>query len=618
MPESRMSEAQQKRPTAPGFPHLVIALVAFGAILTAFVVPGIFTVDENNYLINVLALRRGHVTVTNTTGFSPSRELLFFDPGPWGRSVTDTPVASTAPPLYAFLALPFVWAGWRGLVALNTLSYLATIAMVFLYTRHYASAILTPWVAAATFALGGFSIEYALGLWPHSLSVALCTGGVFALGALIESGRVRLSVIAGFLLALATGVRYQNIVFFMAGGVAIVLWASSRWRTLIFYALAAFPPIVVSSAVNHVRLQSWNPISKGEGYFNVPLIQQSASSWLDPVIMFWARVANYSTRPVPPNEGFEGWFVHDALTQANLMLGIVQKKALLQSAPWAIVSLMLFVLVWLPNHKRSGSQRRQLQILSLVTFAILGALALSGVRRDDGLSFNQRYLLEIVPLAAVAFAFALDGVVLLRWPVLVGGLFTTAVLTVILFGTPIVKGPDLDLWVVRQVTVIKMPLLLSFALGASWAVYRFAGRMRGGLAFAVGCCLAWALVLHVEDDVRFAQAFRAGHLARTQALADVLPDNSAFVAFWSGKDAAGALLFNRDVVILDPRADQGADAPKLIRELLARKRRVFMLDEGFPADVRAHVLSGFDVTAVAPPGGSVPLLELHFKPSSET
>src|SRR5690348_910091 len=112
---------------------LVPALLVLGLVLSITVVPGVFTTDDTNYLINVLALRHGRVTVANTEGLSPSRELLAFDPGPWTRGVSATPVASSAPPLYALLALPFSWFGWRGLVALNTIAYLAAIALTFAY-----------------------------------------------------------------------------------------------------------------------------------------------------------------------------------------------------------------------------------------------------------------------------------------------------------------------------------------------------------------------------------------------------------------------------------------------------------------------------------------------------
>src|SRR3954468_5568557 len=165
---------------------LAVALLALGLVLSATVVPGVFTTDDNNYLINVLELRRGRLTLANTEGLTPSRELLAFDPGPWTRAVTSTPVGSSAPPLYALLALPFSWLGWRGLVALNTLAYLAATAMIFAYARRYATDPSTPWIAAAAFALGGFVIEYAQGVWPHALSIALCTAGIFTAGRLLE------------------------------------------------------------------------------------------------------------------------------------------------------------------------------------------------------------------------------------------------------------------------------------------------------------------------------------------------------------------------------------------------------------------------------------------------
>ena len=122
-------------------------------------VPGVFTPDDNNYLINVLMFREGRVTVANTEGLKPSRELLFFDPAPWSRAVEKTPVASTAPPLYAPMALPFSFAGWRGLVALNTLAFLVATLVVFLYAGRHATSSSTPWLAAAAFALGGYVID---------------------------------------------------------------------------------------------------------------------------------------------------------------------------------------------------------------------------------------------------------------------------------------------------------------------------------------------------------------------------------------------------------------------------------------------------------------------------
>ena len=242
---------------------LALSLLVLGIVISLKVIPSIFIVDENNYLVTVVGLQHGRLTVPNTEGLSPSRELLFFDPTATVRAVETTPVASTAPPLYAFLAYPFSWMHWRGLVAVNTLSYLATTLMVFAYARRYAIDSSTPWIAAGAFALGSFVIEYALGAWPQLLSVALCTGAIFATGRLISGGPSALAAAAGFLLGLATGVRDQNAAILAAVGASILFFDRRRWPAMAVFALAAAVPLSANSLINHVRLDSWNPISKG-------------------------------------------------------------------------------------------------------------------------------------------------------------------------------------------------------------------------------------------------------------------------------------------------------------------------------------------------------------------
>jgi hypothetical protein len=65
---------------------------------------------------------------------------------------------------------------------------------------------------------------------------------------------------------------------------------------------------------------------------------------------------------------------------------------------------------------------------------------------------------------------------------------------------------------------------------------------------------------------------------------DVVPNKSAIVAHWGNADAAGALLFSRDIAVLDGAEDDGADASGFVRELLCRQRRVFVLEDGFPQE----------------------------------
>jgi len=578
--------------------RLAAALLVLGVIVSVTVVPGVFIVDDNNYLINVLALRHGRFTVANTEGLSPSRELLFFDPGAWTRAVDSTPVASTAPPLYAPFALPFLWLRWRGLVALNTLAYLATIAMVFVYARRYATEASTPWMAAAAFALGGFVIEYAQGVWPHTLSIALCTAGIFAAGSVID-GRPSMTAAAGLLLGLATGIRYQNAVILAVVGGAIALW-SGRAKAITVYALAAAVPLSASAIINHIRLGSWNPISKGgDNYLRVPVLEGSASSFLDPLVMFWARVVDFSVRP--PMLGYP-WVRYDPVTGGHLMIGSTLQKSLLQSAPWAILALIMFTLAWAPRSRIPEARLRQARLLSLVTLAVFAVFAFAGVSRIEGLSFNQRYLLELLPLMAVGFAWALDALNLRFQTMFIGALGGVLLVLLILAGTPMFGGPQDFLWLVRIRALLKLPLVFSVALAVLWFVARSRRNVRPLLAAAAGLCLGWGLALHVGDDVATSHRLRAYSLKQTEALGRVLTDGSSLVAYWGNKDAAVPLLFDRDIVILDVHGDDGKDAPILIQELLRRGRRVFLLEDGFPGQILSAVRAGWQVVPIANPG----------------
>ena len=55
------------------------------------------------------------------------------------------------------------------------------------------------------------------------------------------------------------------------------------------------------------------------------------------------------------------------------------------------------------------------------------------------------------------------------------------------------------------------------------------------------------------------------------------------VAYTRYKDAAFPPLFNREIVFLDARADEGEDEPVLLGERLEQGRRVFASEAGFPA-----------------------------------
>ncbi len=610
---ARAARAARQRP--------LFVLTMLGLLLTVTVVPAPFTIDENHYLTSVLDLREGRLTVAGTEGLSPSVELLWFDPEAPLRRAVATPVTTTVPPLYAFVALPFSYLGWRGLVALNTLAFLAAAAAVFALAGSRAANPATPWLAAAAFALGGYSIEYAQGLWPQMLAVALTTAS-FALAARLRTaGHADWpAATSGLVAGLAAGVRYQNILFAAAVGLGILLFAERRIRRSLLFAFGLLPAVAASSWMNHLRLGSWNPISKGQHY--LPNLDAAAGSagggdaasfWSDFGRMAWCRLVDYSA--CPPLGGEHVSYLHrDPVVGTWLVDGAV-KKAWLQSAPWLALAALAIAAAWLGRGGATtaeGARRRELRAMGLVILPVLAAFAAAGTGRTDGLGYNQRYFLELVPLAAVAFAWALE-----RWRLPAQALVAGAVVAALLLRAALAEPFDLE---VRIAALVYGPLLLATALAAVWILARCRPHgPRRALAALTGATLAWALVAHLGDDLAAARGRRARNEVKMRLLDRALPVAGplALVTLWSSKNAAGALRLDRDLVILETRLDGGADTPKLVGELLARGRRVFLLANDFGAPELSRLAGGrpFVLRAsadlviaevVAPPAGEAP------------
>ena len=613
----------------------VVGLLVLGATLLVTSIRGVFTVDEANYLVTVLGVRAGSSHVPNTAGLSPSRELLFFDPGPWTRVVARAPVASVAPPLYAAMALPFSYAGWRGLVALNVLAYLAVVTVVFVYARGHAAKAFTPWLAAGAVGLGAYLPEYAQGLWPHMLSVALCTGGIYAASRSLDSGRVAAAAMAGLLLGLATGVRYQNAALIAAAGFGLFIECMSHLRRprvraskigradgrsselgdarRHMQALAAFVaatalPLAASAAINHSRFESWNPISKGSGYLHVPL-PSTGPSLFDPLVMFWGLVIDFTVRPLLHGPDVETWWRYDAVTHTHLMYGLIEKKALVQSAPWALLGMCALSVSLRPSGTRINGRQKHLRFLCLIVGAVFTTFAFAGVTRHDGLAFNQRYLLEAVPFLAVAFAWAVETRAfqprLFVWGGSAGAVLALAPLLL----TPVEGTAAASFWIFRHLGVMKLPLLLGALLVAAWSASMRWPRLRGSVALLAGMCVAWGCALHAVTDLQASRYVRGVNEARADALARVLPDHSAVVTHWGYKEGAVPLLLDRDLVILNAHADEAAATPRHVEELLRAGRRVFVVADGFPADMLERVVSG----RAAQPIAEAPLRVLELR-----
>ncbi len=544
-----------------------IGIATLGGVLTLSVVPSMFTLDEAHYLETVIALRSGRVTLGDTRGLTPSRELYAFDPAARLRTPA-TPAAPSVPPLYAPFAVPFTYLGWRGLVLLNTAAFAIAAWLVFTLTDRVAKGRAAPWVATGAFALGGYSLEYAQGLWPQMLSVAICLGSVVVAGRARDAPGPKaglLAAAAGVFAGVAAGVRYQNVVFAGAVGLGLLLarraW-SARLASLGAYVAGALAPLLGCSAINHARLGSWNPVSKGGSYLVDGAASQAwAVPFYDPLHVLAAKVVDFSLHPP-----MTGW-LPEAGSGAFLVFGAV-KKALLQSSPWFAVAFAALLIAW--RGLRSGAaghdpRTTELRAIGIPVGAVIALFATQGFLRLDGIGFNQRYFLEIVPLGAIAFGLALDDHEPRPRAIAVG-----AIAAAIGAGAVLAMSPES---VARQVLLLKAPLALAAASLAVWIAARRAPSLAWG---AAGACLAWALAVHVGDDLKASRALRAYNEVRQEELAALVPERFAVFAIDHWKDPYFPLAIDHDLLVVDPSVDAARDAPVLVGELLGKGMRVFV------------------------------------------
>ncbi len=183
------------------------------------------------------------------------------------------------------------------------------------------------------------------------------------------------------------------------------------------------------------------------------------------------RIVDYSFRPeLTEPERSAGWAIYDPDTGGHLILGMTVKKAVLQSAPWMAIGVLVISVAWMRRAQLTDAQRRLVRFLSLPAIALVGTFAFAGVFRHDGMSFNQRYLLELVPLAAAVLAVGVDGLSM-RYPQLLLGVALGGVATAMaLMWGPVSSGPDGLVSDSRQLLILKVPLGLALLSAVTWVL----------------------------------------------------------------------------------------------------------------------------------------------------
>ena len=324
-------------------------------------------------------------------------------------------------------------------------------------------------------------------------------------------------------------------------------------------------------------------MSKGPQYLATTAGAGGQHPVVDGLTALWVRVVDYSAHPPFTGPFARATLPKDPTTGAFLVVGGL-KKALLQSAPWMAVAFGVLILAVVAAKGLDPSRRRLLRGQAALVGAVLGTFAAAGLQRHDGWTFNQRYLLELVPLLAVALALAVD-----RWRLDPGQLVIGGAAGVALVVVPLSLDPEH--WF-RQRALMIVPLVLAAGLVLSWVIVARRDRLHGIRAGLLAACVGWSLAVHWGDDAQAARARREFRLFQLEAIAAALPrEPTALFAVSPVREATCPLLLDRDIVVVNPGADRGADAPVLLDELAAAGRRIFVAG-GIPEPLLARILAG--------------------------
>ena len=556
-------------------------------VLQASAIPAVFTVDECNYLSTVAGLRRGTLFVPGTAGLPASKALYAFEPNASSVSSPSTPVAPRLPPLYAGVALPFSVLGWSGLVLMNVLGFITTAVLVYAVAKHLGRSEAVGAMAALLWVLGGYAVEYAQGVWPQTSSLALFMGGLVLAGLTAEREQAHLPFLAGVLLATAAGFRYQSAIALPSAALIIVVWARRRWRAGLLFLAGAAGPLALASLINRARIGGGNPISKGSGYMATQTGHHFGRAY-EIAMTVWSRVVDYAGQPPFPGKGLP-YFQH--LSGGEWVALGVMKKALLQSSPWMAVGLVALGLAftrWAPAEERV---RRGLRMLAVPVAAVLAVFAVAGIFRHDGLTFNQRYLLDVGPFAAVATALVIGALpprlLGLALPAIVGVLAAMASLS----------------WVSAPASFLLqrwLPLAFAAIAVGFWLWARRGGRSTTLAAAALAACLGWSATVHLAADLPASRRLRGLHELALERFEPVVRSDTptALVVNAGNKDAVCPLILDRDLVVVDAALGDPARLTGLLAAL-AERRRVLLWRDGMPPERAAALVNGFKVTPLS-------------------
>lgn len=456
-----MTEIAESRLSVARWGSGQIAVVSVGLVwivLAAFwAAPAPFTVDGYVYraMIDAIA-RNGSLFLDN--GYATYRSEAL---APMYAVISGDQLAPQYPGGWGILAAPaYMAAGVRGVMLVNAVASALTLPMIWIAAEALFRDRRVAVTAALIYALATFSVEYAVGFWPHAVTTFLVTAA-FAATAHGWRGNDR-DELRGFLFAgLAIGVAVNIRVDAILAAFAIATWlmgaARRPYAGLAMLLLGLAPGLAAATWINYAKFDRLSPVTYGKSSGGASirnyaeLLPLLAVGGLAALALGLERIRATVLRPAGiaailaglaaavlsvPYLGALAWrLAHGAYVLVvdfqsvpfpgrGLFLtdyGTITawglfKKALLESLPYAAA-----VVVLTPGLLR-GPNRAGLVLCLLFMLPFIAFFSLN--TWHGGGSSNMRYFLNFMPVLAILSAMALHEISACAddrsWPALVG------------------------------------------------------------------------------------------------------------------------------------------------------------------------------------------------------
>ena len=454
-------------------------------------VPGLFSIDDVTYFLMAHSLARHH-SFSIWNGYDEFKTTCFgiFEPVYYKNKMY-----GKYPPIYPIVAYPFYSLfGLKGLFYINIISFALTIFILYKFSNLLFNNPKLSLSVISVYSLCTFSFEYAVGLWPHMLSVFLSLSAYlsFELSFLDDIRKKSFLILSGLLTGISVGIRLQNIITAGIISLTILMFSKERLKNLFSFLLGLLPVITFIGYINHNRFGSIDPFSYGHYkgrnikiYLDYPellllfvsfflffylafrfkeIILTKSRSFLKPVISiisisvliflladsrwtFFNFVKNFYANLIDLSLYFNQDLIHGQ--RADIAYFGHIKKSILQSCPFII---LCFLSPWIM--KKESFDKRKLFLLSASFF--LQLMFISAFFFHGGYAFNVRYGLELLPFAVILCCYTIKDIKIKQSQIILAVIFSILIAA----QNRLLSNQVL----LKQISILYLPLLLSVIL----------------------------------------------------------------------------------------------------------------------------------------------------------